>query len=340
MRLAGVRPDDTDTEVLIVGGGVAGVSLLRALSERGVETLLIDKGAVGAQGASAIPAALLNPYRGRTGRATTLDLTGLSTLWRWVQRLETDGLDTGAHRSGVLRVASSARQRSLWSNLVGPAPLAGADFPAHVRAKFGGMLVATGGWVDPRRWLAALTESAMAAGAVLAEGVELLSLSGTGPLEATTSRGAITARQVVLCLGAYDARRLHLPRLELAPGLAVTLDGRPEGAAGLRPLAGSIGIVFTGQHVVVSGAAHEGNDADVQRLRSSAAWFVPGLAAAPITDVWRGVRARRPSGVPVVRRLRSGLTLFGGLGGRGFLCSALLAEALAERLVTRLAERR
>jgi len=339
MRPAGFRSVATDTEVLVVGGGVAGASLFHALGARGIRTMLIDRGAVGAQGASAIPAALLNPHRGRTGRASALDSAGLSAFWRWARRLESAGLDTGAHRSGVFRVASSPRQRTLWSRLDGPVLMDEVDFPAQLRAKFGGMLVEDGGWVEPRRWLAALLEAARATHTSIAEGVELRSLSGSGTLTATTSRGAITARQVVLCLGTYDASRLRLPRLDSAPGLAVTLGFNVDPAAGLRPVAGSLGIVFTGSDVVVSGAAHSGDAADVERLRSSASWFVPGLAAAPVTSVWRGVKAKRPSGVPVLRQLRSGLTLFGGLGGRGFLCSALLAESLAERLATRSPER-
>ncbi|HET8985123.1 MAG TPA: FAD-dependent oxidoreductase [Trueperaceae bacterium] len=341
----------TDREVLVVGGGVAGVSLLYALSSRGVAATLIDTGLVGTRGASAIPYALLNPHRGRTGRARPLDLAGLEAFWRWRDQLESTGLDTGAHRSGVLRVASSSRQRALWSRLAGPTPLEAADFPETVRAKFGGMLVPDGGWLEPRRWLGALSQASVAAGAVIAEGVELLSLSSAGRQVAVTSGGVMTAQHVVLCLGAYDASRLRLPRLELAAGLAVTMTLPEEAHAGtgaqtstatdevtaarMRPLAGSIGIVFSGRQVVLSGAAHSGDDADVERLRSSAAWFVPELVTASVTSVWRGVRARRPSGVPVVRELRRGLTLFGGLGGRGFLCSALLAETLAERLAER-----
>ena len=144
------------------------------------------------------------------------------------------------------------------------------------------------------------------------------------------------------------ADALRLPRLEHAPGLAVTFDlvdhspslaARQEREARLLPLAGAVGIVFVGSTAVVSGAAHHGDERDVERLRSSASWFVPAVADAPVAAVWRGVRARRPSGTPVIRRLRAGVTLFGALGGRGFLCGPLLAQRLAERLADRAADR-
>ena len=284
---------------------------------------------------------MLNPNRGRTGRATAPDSEGLAALWRWVDALEAGGATTGAHRSGVLRIAASARQRDLWRGLDGPQQLDGADFPSHVTARFGGMLVTDGGWLEPRTWLTAVTTAAVAGGAVVAENSALLALAGRGPLTATTARGTITAMEVVLCLGAYDAASMRLPRLQTAPGLAVTVRLGPIPADGPapRPLAGALGIVFRGSTAVVSGTAHSGDAADVERLLSSAAWFVPGIRGAPVSAVWRGVRAKRPSGAPVVRRLRSGLTLFGGLGGRGFLCSALLAESLAGRLSSRLVGR-
>jgi len=266
-------------------------------------------------------------------------LAGLSAFWKVASRLEAAGLAPGAHRSGVLRVASSSRQRDLWRALSGPLMLAAHDFPAHVSAKYGGLLVPGGGWVEPGPWLRALTTAAQALGAVVDHGVELLSLTHGDVVAAETSTGVIRAGEVVLCLGAYDAQRLRLPELELAPGVAATFELEHDLGRDQPPLAGSIGIVFAGSRAFVSGGALTGDDADVERLRSSAAWFVPSLAAARVTSVWRGVRARRPSGIPVARRLRSGLTLFGALGGRGFLCSSSVAAGLATHLAGQLAHR-
>lgn len=335
-----------DADVLIVGGGVAGVSLLHALSSAGVDCLLIDAHGVGASGASSLPAALLNPHRGRTGRASVLDREGLGAVRRLVREVEADGYDSGARFEGVVRVASSARQAAMWSELAGPRRLTAVDVPPHVNAPFGGMLIEEGGWLEPGRFLAALSGAALDRGARVIEHTTVRAVhSGRtrGTMNAVTDAGTVSVREVVLAPGAYDAAAMRLPFLEHAPGLAASFDlsgtdlhRPPDGGARhsgmLLPLAGSVGIAFVGTEAVVSGSAHHGDERDVERLRTSAAWFVPALRSAPLTAVWRGVRARRPSGVPVTRRLRSGVTLFGGFGGRGFLCAPLLARRLALRL--------
>jgi glycine/D-amino acid oxidase-like deaminating enzyme len=64
----------------IVGGGVMGLSLARALAQRGREVTLYSAGERGAEGASALPVALLNPFRGRTGRASAEDRSALATV--------------------------------------------------------------------------------------------------------------------------------------------------------------------------------------------------------------------------------------------------------------------
>ena len=68
-------------------------------------------------------------------------------------------------------------------------------------------------------------------------------------------------------------------------------------------------------------------------LRDALAWAVPDVRRASLEVAWFGVRARRPSGTPVVRRLGQHLTYYGALGGRGYLCAADLSEKLAERLL-------
>jgi len=353
---------ELDPAVVIAGGGIAGTSLLNALARRGVEAMLIERSEE-PSGASSLPAALLNPHRGRTGRARQLDLLGLAEFWRLADRLARQGLEPGTHREGVVRIASSARQAAGWRRLAAngsPLWLETDEVPAPYRGPHGGLLVPDGGWVEPERLLAALRAASRAAGARLLGGVELVGWrpAASGGLTVTAVSGKdrlpreFRARELVLCLGAYDAARCRLPRLELAPGVAVTLATEPSVVpAGTPPLAGAISVVPTGGGVVVSGGvlpSHGSGGAAgvraevlaeaVERLRAAAAWYLPGLAGAVVSATWHGIRARRPSGNPVVRRLAPGVTLFGALAGRGFLCGPLLAERLAAVLTARLVD--
>ena len=361
--------DDVRDEypVVIVGGGIAGSALLYELSRRGVEALLVER-AERPAGASAVTAAIINPYRGRTARARQLDLAGMQAYWRLAGQLREAGHDPGGDDGGVLRIASNARQASSWQRLVGEAPseeslewLEAPRFPAPYHAPFGGIRVMRGGRVEPAKLLAALVEAALEAGGSAVFGSEfrewrrgndgVLSISigaGDETEVAANPRPAnvVRARELVLCLGAYDPQACRLPRLEPATGLAITLASKNASPVGdqLPPLAGAIGLIPHGDRVHITGGALRTTApraADLaeaaENLHSAGSWYLPGITSATIEAVWHGTRVRRRTGTPVVRRLAPGVTLFGALAGRGFLAGPHLAERLASGLVERLA---
>ena len=334
-------------DVVVVGGGVAGLSLAYELGKRGASVALADR-FTAPSGASAVPAALLNPHRGRTARAAPGDRAGLAAFWRLAAELEDAGLDPGARRTGVVRVAATPRQAALWRDLAaaedGLRWLAPGEAPPAAHAPHGALLVAGGGWVDPAALLAALAAAAERLGATLLRGAEV---TGVSPDDAgatvATSVGPLRARHVVLCVGAGDPPPgCRLPRLARDGGVAAVLDLRPEAAArlgSLPPLAGPVNAVFDRRRVVVTGGSLAPDavaDGDLRAaaagLRDALAWSVPGVADAELTGAWLGVRVRRPSGRPVARRLSPLVTYYGALAGRGFLCAADVSARLAERL--------
>lgn len=354
-----------DADVIVVGGGIAGASLGYELATRGLEVLLIERGR-SPLGASTIPAALLNPHRGRTARARQLDLDGLEAFWQLTERLANEGLDHGAHRSGVLRAASNARQATAWQRLAASSATTGlawlepSEFPAAYHAPFGGLQVTHGGWLEPASLLSALGSAAAGAGSRSVMGLHYrgwrparnggvvveVQADGQDAPEVADSRQVLHAARLVLCLGAYDSASCRLPRLEVAPGVAATFNlvagsGQEPVTGSLPPLAGAVGITVRGREAIVSGGvlphlsgpvARASLAEAAERLRATASWSLPVLERASLSYVWHGSRARRPSGNPVVRSLAQGVTLFAGLAGRGFLSGPLLASRLAERM--------
>lgn len=322
------------TQVLVVGAGIAGATLARAVALAGLQCVLIDEGEAGPAGASLVPAALLNPNRGRSGRASAADVAGLAAFWGLVAELEGEGLETGAQRSGVLRVADSAKQARAWRSLPDVTWLEGLDVPPAYHAPFGAMLVRRGGWVRPAALLAALARSATLRGATVARGVRLEGLNDdTGGVTAVTTAGPMLADRVVLCLGAARPDGIRLPRLATVWGEALTLAAAVPAPY---PVAGRVVAAFGPGEAYVSGG-HAASPAELgagpaSELTRSLAWQVPAVAGAEVVAHWRGARALRPSGEPVVRRISRCVYLFGALGGRGFLRAAFLAEALSARL--------
>jgi glycine oxidase len=317
--------------VLVIGGGIAGCSLAYGLARRGVAVRLIEKGRVGQEGASAVGAALLNPYRGRGAKPGRYDLDGLAAFWRLAGKLEADGHAHGARRSGVLRVASSARQARVWNDLPGlrfqPEP------PHPYRAPEGAFLVPDGGWLEPSLLLSSLAAAAAKRGGEFVEGCEVERLERRqGTWLAHTSVGPIAARVMVLCTGAGAVRGIELPGLERIAGDQVTL---ASSAPLPYPIAGAVYLASTGDRVLVGGnhrPPEQGDPHAPELLRSSAARMVPPLLDAPIERVWTGIRAKRPDNIPLVTEIEPRLWFLGAFGGRGFLTAPLLADRLASIL--------
>ncbi len=343
-------------DVAVVGGGVAGATLAYELARIGVGVRLFEAARLGA---SSVPVALLNPHRGRTARARPSDLAGLEAFWRLTDRLSADGLAHGAHRTGVLRVAPSRRQAEMWRGVSAAHSrtrwLDRGEAPTGVHAPHGAMFVEDGGYVVTSDLLAALTTAARAAGATVETGSEVTRVGADGDLlrlELASSRGAAgaLARHVVLCLGsAAPPEECRLPRLAAEGGVAAVLevpeDARPA-LASLPPLAGAVNAAFHGTRLVVTGGSLPRERPRAEELRRAAiglrdalAWAVPGITGAELVDAWFGVRSRRPTGVPVVRRIGPHATFYGGLAGRGFLCAADLSPRLAVRLAEKIAQR-
>jgi len=334
-------------DVTIVGGGVVGLSLGRALSQAGAAVTLLerarssgDRAAWPSGGASSLPIALVNPWRGRKGAAHPDDRAGLDATWRWAEELRAEGLDPGAERRGVLRVPTSERQARSWQAHADAEPsLAWLDadaVPDTVHAPFGALRVDDGGAIRADAWRTALAASARTAGAILRSGATVTRLERDGATwRVTTGQGEQhAARTVVLALGADAPPEVHgadgapWPDWIRTRGeeVAVAAAGPPV------PLAGGIYAATEGDRTWIGGGHRpaDRDDPDAPRkLREAMAWSVPGLADAEVTSVWTGVRAKRADARPVIEAWRQGVWIVGAFAGRGFLCAALEAQRFA-----------
>jgi glycine/D-amino acid oxidase-like deaminating enzyme len=337
--------------VAVVGGGVMGSTLAYTLAKRGARVTLLERAPEGSGGASAVPAALLNPYRGRSARAADADLMALQATWALVSELEASGYRSGAVRSGVLRVASSPKQARLWAQRpgvrwFGPEAVPEAVVRGGFRTPFGGFVVPEGGWVLPARYLAALRAAAAACGAALRTACDVLAIDAPqrgGPYTLRTSAGSLVADAVALCVGAQGLPPLPAgvaspPELTRVAGEVVTfaLETLPTyplaGAVYGVPVAegGAAGLMHLGGN---HRAADREDPSAPAQLRRAGGWFLPALLEAPQRAVWSGVRAKAEDNRPRVLELAPKLVFAGALAGRGFLAAAALATPLAEALI-------
>ncbi len=328
--------------IVVVGGGVMGCTLTYRLAAQGRAVTLLERAHLG-HGASGVPLALLNPYRGRSARASPFDLEGLGAMWRLVNAFEAQGLETGVRRSGVLRIASNARQAKTWrqrahdeENRDGRDPVQWLEpeaVPDGYHAPFGGFIVPQGGWLEPEYWLRALASAATARGATLIESCEVQGIhDARDGFTLQTTHGTFAAETVVLTSGSDVTLGQDVLGLEHVAGEVI---GLRHSAPFPYPLAGAVYGGQRGETFYLGGnhrPAHQSDEDAPRLLQSAGSWFIPSLRGAPLVSVWEGVRTRAGDSLPLITPLRPGFWFVGALAGRGFLCAANVAEEVATAL--------
>jgi glycine/D-amino acid oxidase-like deaminating enzyme len=213
-----------DAEVVVVGGGVIGLAIARALVRDGRDVLVLDRGEPG-QGASTANAgslhAQLHAYdaEGDTGAdsplAALLPLGPRAIgLWRDIAgdsaAIRTEGglmlADTEAQFAWLRAKVALERTKGLTSDILGPnelraaAPWLGTGFA-------GAAFCPEEGQMDPLPGMVALLRAVRASGARVAGGVSVdgLRRDGSG-FVVTTNAGQIRAGRVVNAAGPWAAR--------------------------------------------------------------------------------------------------------------------------------------
>ncbi len=224
-RFTGDLPEDV--EVVVVGGGIAGVSAAYHLARAGVRTLLLERGRIG-EGATAAAIGVLSPpmrqpfdelvhVRGEQVARTIWDFThrsisALAALLTERGVAERAGLDlSGGH---VLADASALHEVDGSFQA-----MAGAGLPVEWlssdrlrqlvpgRGFLGGYRIEGGGCISPGPTAVLLAEAAKEAGAGVIEGIDVGdALRKDGSMICETSEGKVRAEMVVYATH-VDSRR-------------------------------------------------------------------------------------------------------------------------------------
>ena len=205
----------TDAQVVIVGGGVMGVSLAWHLTRRGWrEVVLVEKSELTA-GSTWHAAGLCTHF---AHNATVMEMRAASVrLYRDLLPAET-GESAGFHPCGALRVTRSAERMAEFRHVRGLGEFLGHEFRiltpeelarVHPLARLDGLLGAIhephDGHVDPTLATNALAAGARSRGAQIRrhEPVCAIERDASGAWVVHTGRGAIRSRHVVNAAGTW-----------------------------------------------------------------------------------------------------------------------------------------
>jgi glycine oxidase len=349
--------------VLVVGGGVIGLSCASALARAGHQVTLVAP-APGRDGASWVAAGMLAPVTEvQFGEAalTTLLLEGVA-LWKdFATSLEHDtGRDIGFDQSGTLTVAVDSSDRAALDDLL--AYQLGLGCLAHRRsasqcrtmvpsltpALCGGIDVPGDHQVDNRALLGALVEACRGAGVrCVADSVAAVA---PGPAVRLADGSSLSADAVLLAAGVGTAgigglEGAGLPPIRPVKGHIVRLG--PTGPAPLltrtvRALVHgrSIYLVPRADRSVVVGATVEerGTDTTVQagavhQLLSDARAVVPGIDELELLEARAGLRPATPDNAPTIGWTElPGVAVATGHYRNGILLAPYTAAAVVDLL--------
>lgn len=339
------------SDVLVVGGGIFGLSVARACRKAGLSVTLADREGPG-RGASGGPVGALSPFPPADEGWTALkafQLEALLSLPAEIAALEAEtGVAAGYARTGRLSPLASPGARARAEAQAAAAPLRWPEgalyevLDAVPQALFGMLSPDAAPHGVIRDSLTARIDPAAYAGAVAASlgGARLLTgwtLRRIEPGAGVFDRGRVPAAHVVLAAGWETMRLLGLDSARAAvKGQAAILDAfLPADAPVLRGPglyvcahgAGRIGVGSTRE----PGRTDRETDAGLDAVLETARALCPAIAHAPVRARWAGVRPRAPAPGPMAGPVSGspGLWVATGGGGIGLALAHAIGRGLA-----------
>jgi glycine oxidase len=349
-------------DVVVVGGGVIGLSAGWRAAERGMRVCVVERDRA-ATGASAVAAGMLAPVGEATwGEEPLLNLALASArLWpEFAAHLETaSGLPSTYQQAGALHVAldrdEAEELRRRWelherlgldSEWLGPRRCRELE-PGLSPSCVGGLHAPSEASVDPPALCAALAAALRAAGGELIEGAEVTGLDTSGAAVAgvrLAHGGQLAASAVVLAAGSWSSAtwlpEQARPLVRPVKGQILTLRGAAEPVVG-RIVAGerfyavprADGRLLVGATVEERGYDTTVTAGGVLELLREAYRALPEIAEMELVASRAGLRPGSPDNAPLIGPgAIDGLILASGHFRNGVLLAPVTADAVAALL--------
>jgi glycine oxidase len=349
-------------DLAVVGGGVIGLAVAWRAAQRGLRTVVLERGAIGS-GASGVAAGMLAPSSEAAFGEQLLLALNLESAQRWpafaAELAERSGADPGYRPCGTLLAARDADaaaalerelafRESLGLTVERLLPSRARDLePALAPTLRAAAAAPDDHAVDPRRVLPALAAALPAAGGQLREGAEVTELDTEGD-RATGVRlvggERLAAGAVVIAAGAWAGSLGGIPddaRVPLRPVKGQLLRLRDPAGPGLlgRVLrTEDFYVVPRGDGGYVLGATVEERGFDgavtagaLHDLLRDAVEVLPGVTELELEEARAGLRPGTPDNAPAIGPSGlDGLHWATGHYRHGVLLAPLTADLVVE----------
>jgi glycine oxidase len=333
-------------DVIIIGGGIIGLSLSIALRKRGATVLVVERGEPG-QEASHAAAGMLADFPLETPPALQPLATVSARMYpAFVHELQDEaGIDVDLRDQGTIFFPSSEHLRerpTLLTDHPLPAPMAELE-PALANAKTPAIYLKERS-VDPRALTSAALKAARHRGVDISSGSEvtLVLLSNGSATGVSTDRTSYHAPAVVNCAGAwagqlpphqFPTRPVKGQMLSVA-GASRELVRHVVRAPEVYLVPRSDGRILVGATVEEAGYDKRTDAAAIQRMRQAAIHLVPALSQARMLEAWAGLRPGSPDNLPILGKTATpGYFVATGHFRDGILLTPITAKVMA-RVIT------
>ncbi|MEM9451968.1 MAG: glycine oxidase ThiO [Cyanobacteria bacterium P01_E01_bin.6] len=357
------------SDILIIGGGIVGVSIALELQQRGAKVTVLTRDRKRA--ATQAAAGMLAPHAEQLPAGSLREL-GLKSLWlypEWIQRIEhLSGCKTGYWPSGILAPVYSPdpalsehallNDSSSHSSDALPLSTASAQWLNHDaihQAQPGLGQEVVGGWwypddgqVDNRALFIALWTAAQNAGVTLKEAIAVDAIQHyQGRVTGVwTSDGLRNAEHYIVAAGAWSSDLLPVPVTPLKGQMIAVQSPFPQGGS----LSGQFselkrvlfgddcylvprhdGRILIGATVESVGFTPHNTLSGLQSLLSAALRLYPRLSHYPMVEQWWGYRPATPDEQPILGPTHcDNLTIAAGHHRNGILLAPATALLIAD----------
>ena len=346
-------------EVVIIGGGVSGLSSAYFLADAGVDVVVLEKGLIGGE-ASARNGGSMSP------RADEPFAIPMATRARetWKTMDEELGYPTEFIHEGRLQVAMWEEEMDLVRAMAVNAPKFGVEakevdpeemrflVPELTDRALGGMYFPNAGHSNPQRAVQAYAWACQDRGGRIYQDTAVIGIDVAGGRVrgVETSRGAVTADAIVSAAGPQsgligDMVGLHVP---VAPGRVEIIATVPLESRFTTYIAGNglYGRQTLRGNLVFGGGPHEWVDVEVDKtppkpntplvrnISRRLAELFPALEDTRVLRSWAGVVEQTPDSIPIIDKVNEpeGFVVV-CVSGNGFGLSPATGLAVKELIV-------
>jgi glycine oxidase len=297
-------------DVIVVGGGIIGLSIARELRKHGAEVLVVERGEPGREASHAAGGMLANCGDETPATLQSLAQASAEMYPEFAQELEDEsGVNVDLRSDGTLLFPAPGH---VVEQITGVSPLArpltelepglnaSGRMPVFLRERS----------VCPRALIQAALKSAKHQGVDVASGstVTSVDVSGGRAMGVSTDKTTYRGDKIVNCAGAWagQIRPLEVPARPVKGQMVCFVMPQRDvlrhvvRSAEIYLIPRTDGRLLAGATVEEAGFDKRTVPETIQRLRRAAIAMLPALEGARLLEDWAGLRPGTPDGLPIL----------------------------------------